>query len=180
MLRRVENVGFTHRVNLFTRRGRVQLRIGRDTYLVGPKLRKDELQEIFAQSNDRPARIGRIKERQYWWFRDRWFWDNDGLQAEDVFALLVTRDRRQAATLARAQTTAFAPEQPTRFRRGAIPAEVKQYVWARDGGRCTLCGSVTELQYDHIIPVSRGGSSEPENLQILCGPCNRRKGASVS
>jgi 5-methylcytosine-specific restriction endonuclease McrA len=37
----------------------------------------------------------------------------------------------------------------------------------------------SEFQYDHIIPVSvRGGSTE-DNLQILCGPCNRRKGASI-
>ena len=179
MLRRAENVSMKHRVNLFTRRGRVELTVGRSTFYVGSKLRKDELNEMIGASNTVPAKIGRVKERQYWWFRGRWFWDNDGLLPEQVYALLETRDRRQAATIARAQTIANAPAEPARYRRGAIRPDVKQLVWVRDGGRCGTCGSTAELQFDHIIPVSRGGSSDSDNLQVLCGPCNRRKGVSV-
>ena len=87
MLRRAENVGMRHRVNLFTRKGRVELTIGRSTYYVGPKLRKDDLAASFAVSDERPVRVGRVKERQYWWFRGRWFSDNDSLLPEQVFAL---------------------------------------------------------------------------------------------
>ena len=64
--------------------------------------------------------------------------------------------------------------------RGAIPDDVKHLVWQRDGGACRSCGATLELQFDHVIPVSMGGASTPENLQILCGPCNRRKGASLT
>ena len=56
---------------------------------------------------------------------------------------------------------------------------MKQLVWNRDGGTCVRCGLQTELQYDHVIPIAHGGGSTEDNLQILCGPCDRRKGASI-
>ncbi|ALE07869.1 hypothetical protein AL755_14895 [Arthrobacter sp. ERGS1:01] len=59
--------------------------------------------------------------------------------------------------------------------RRSIPDDLKQYIWTRDEGRCRGCGATTELQFDHIIPVAKGGSNTSENLQILCGPCNRFK-----
>jgi len=46
----------------------------------------------------------------------------------------------------------------------------------RDGFACTNCRAVEDLQIDHILPVSRGGTSDLVNLQILCKPCNKRKG----
>lgn len=35
------------------------------------------------------------------------------------------------------------------------------------------------LEIDHIMPVSKGGLSTPENLQTLCWRCNRTKGSKV-
>ena len=64
-------------------------------------------------------------------------------------------------------------------RREPIPCEVRLAVWQRDGRRCRECGDNFDLQYDHVIPFSMGGASSAENLQLLCGPCNRDKGASL-
>jgi hypothetical protein len=58
-----------------------------------------------------------------------------------------------------------------------IPQSVKIAVAARDGGKCRECGSSEDLQYDHVIPWSRGGANTVNNVQLLCGECNRRKGA---
>lgn len=47
----------------------------------------------------------------------------------------------------------------------------------RDGPGCRQCGTMDEPQIDHRKPLSRGGSNDLRNLQILCGTCNRRKHA---
>jgi hypothetical protein len=52
-------------------------------------------------------------------------------------------------------------------------------VWSRDGGKCRYCGSTDSIEYDHVVPVSRGGNSEEENVQLLCRPCNRKKRAKL-
>lgn len=61
----------------------------------------------------------------------------------------------------------------------SVPQEVKAEVWQRDGGRCVECGSSHYLEFDHIIPLSRGGATSAANLQILCRGCNRAKGANI-
>lgn len=59
-----------------------------------------------------------------------------------------------------------------------IPQAVKVAVSARDGGRCRRCGSTEDIHFDHVIPYSRGGANTVANIQLLCGRCNRAKGAS--
>jgi 5-methylcytosine-specific restriction endonuclease McrA len=66
-----------------------------------------------------------------------------------------------------------------RGRREPIPREVRRAVFERDGGKCVECGSSFDLQYDHLIPVTLGGAPTVENLQLLCAPCNREKGADL-
>ncbi len=75
-----------------------------------------------------------------------------------------------------------APQSPLPFEqttREAIPEAVRSEIWRRDGGRCAQCGSQQNIEFDHIIPVSRGGATSVRNLQLLCKQCNRQKGASI-
>lgn len=49
-------------------------------------------------------------------------------------------------------------------------------------GLSCLCGVsflVTDSTIDHKTPLSRGGSNWPENIQLLCGPCNGNKGSKT-
>jgi HNH endonuclease len=45
-----------------------------------------------------------------------------------------------------------------------------------DVALCYLCGAPTSGQLDHVVPRSRGGSNDPQNLRPCCRPCNRLKG----
>jgi Holliday junction DNA helicase RuvB len=69
---------------------------------------------------------------------------------------------------------------PSGFERQPIPDDVRKFVWQRDGGRCVKCGSKEKLEYDHIIPVSKGGSNTARNIQLLCEKCNRSKGPRIA
>jgi 5-methylcytosine-specific restriction endonuclease McrA len=61
-----------------------------------------------------------------------------------------------------------------------IPAAVRRMVWERDGGRCTFvgenghsCEARSRLEFDHIVPVARGGQSTPSNLRLRCRAHNQ-------
>jgi 5-methylcytosine-specific restriction endonuclease McrA len=51
---------------------------------------------------------------------------------------------------------------------------VLEHLW---GTKCLKCGSTHNLQWDHIVPLSRGGDHCVENLQRLCKKCNEHKHA---
>ncbi len=65
-------------------------------------------------------------------------------------------------------------------KRDPIPEDVKLLVWSRDGGACIRCGSKSELHFDHIIPVAKGGSGTAANIQLLCEPCNLKKSDKIA
>ncbi|MCT4238430.1 HNH endonuclease [Elizabethkingia anophelis] len=64
-------------------------------------------------------------------------------------------------------------------RREPIPQDTQDAVWNRDGGKCVKCGSGEKLEFDHIIPFSKGGSNTYRNLQLLCENCNRTKSNKI-
>ena len=45
----------------------------------------------------------------------------------------------------------------------------------KSNGLCVRCGATERLEVDHIVPVSRGGTNEIDNLQMLCKSCNASK-----
>ncbi len=53
----------------------------------------------------------------------------------------------------------------------------------RDGFKCQICGSTKDdgvkLHVDHIIPVSKGGRTVPDNLRTLCDRCNSGKSDKI-
>ena len=69
-------------------------------------------------------------------------------------------------------------DKPIRKRK-SISQNIKDKVWRRDGGKCVECGSKEKIEFDHIIPFSKGGSNTYRNLQILCENCNRSKSDKI-
>jgi 5-methylcytosine-specific restriction endonuclease McrA len=173
VLREVKNAGFGRRLTLLGWRYFPVL--GAEP---GPvSWRRGRFGALRAAQAERPVVLFGEEHRTYWVFEDRVFWEDEDLAADDVLALVRERQRRRRRTLERAHA-ALAGE-ASASRRQPIPHAVRLAVWERDGGRCVECGSRFDIQYDHVIPVVAGGATSVENLQILCAPCNRRKGAAV-
>lgn len=109
---------------------------------------------------------------------DCFYWEDEGLDSDDVKALIHQRERRPRQQLQTARSLMHADEagRPTR---STIPTDRRRQAFERDGGRCVECGSNFDLQYDHNLPVARGGATTIENLQLLCAECNRRKSDSL-
>ena len=65
--------------------------------------------------------------------------------------------------------------------RAKMNASLRYKVLQRDGFRCKICGASerdgVKLHVDHIVPVSKGGKTEMNNLRTLCDRCNLGKGA---
>ena len=67
--------------------------------------------------------------------------------------------------------------QPTK--RVSWPQGLKRELMRRQDSTCAYCGNrriARNLEIDHMYPVVRGGSNDKDNLQVLCRPCNQRKG----
>jgi len=108
------------------------------------------------------------------------FFEVSGLYSTDEAKLLVQEKIRKSKSevdyLKFRQET---PEASLEYERLPIPETVRNEVWRRDQGKCARCKSVRNLEFDHIIPVSKGGSNTARNIELLCETCNRQKSASI-
>ena len=61
-------------------------------------------------------------------------------------------------------------------KRQSIKPSVRFQVFKRDNYACQMCGATAadgaKLEIDHIVPVSKGGQNDEDNLQVLCRDCN--------
>jgi hypothetical protein len=122
-----------------------------------------------------------VQGRAWWLFRGVCYYEDEGLSAVEVKALVQERESQRRRRLQRAvalmQQAEPVSEAPVR---DVLPGALKRFVWQRDGGRCVACGARERLEFDHIIPVSLGGATSARNVQLLCQDCNRRKSGALA
>lgn len=67
-------------------------------------------------------------------------------------------------------------------KRKSLSHKHRYMIFERDNFTCQYCGRKApdvQLEADHIVPVSKGGSNKPENLITACWECNRGKRAHI-
>ncbi len=101
------------------------------------------------------------------------------LRLEQVHLLILEEFDKEREYFERLMRKHSYGEDHQTYTRIRIPEAVRIEVWRRDGGKCAICGSRENLEYDHIIPVSKGGSNTARNIELLCEKHNRSKGAKI-
>ena len=120
---------------------------------------------------------------KYWLYQDKIWKENEEYNANEVKTLVDEKLEKKKVRLEKAEKAKERRESPeikegdSRSRR--ISQEVKDKVWNRDDGKCVQCGSNKDLEFDHIIPFSKGGANTYRNLQLLCEYCNRSKSDKI-
>ena len=105
------------------------------------------------------------------------------LGKEEIAKLLIEKGASKAEWLKAQEAASDRADEQGKAETGTdryISDDVKDAVWRRDEGRCVKCKSNEKLEFDHIIPVSKGGSNTKRNVQLLCEKCNREKAAKIA
>lgn len=158
---------------------------------------RSELLELQKRSREKPVSIGRYddladvftrlcehlkyKRHLLFYVFDDALYGINGPYTDEQFCLLIReeadKERRLFEKLKNLHSEDFTL---VPCRRESIPERVRIAVWRRDQGRCSRCSSRERLEYDHIIPIARGGSNTVRNIELLCETCNRVKGDKIT
>jgi hypothetical protein len=108
--------------------------------------------------------------------------DIAGVLERALDALIEKLEKRKLAATAKPRAARALRSNNPRY----VPAHVKRAVAERDGGRCTFtsedghrCEARTDLEWDHIRPVARGGRPTVENIRQRCRVHNQHAAECV-
>ena len=126
-----------------------------------------------ADKKYRNESLKRLRERGYF---HEWRRLGDNAEKANTMTRIWKKENREAVRMHNANRLAMKKGAAGTFNRD----DIETLLEAQD--EYCLCGtdiSVAPYHIDHIVPLSRGGSNWPSNLQLLCAPCNLSKHNSV-
>ncbi len=111
---------------------------------------------------------------------DVYKFDRVGYTVEEMLLQIIDLEDKERQKFERLRNRlSLATKEENAAKRQPIPEEVRIAVWRRDGGQCVKCGGRKKLEYDHIIPLVKGGSDTVRNIELLCEKCNREKSENI-
>lgn len=137
---------------------------------------------LAASQLDRPVLVMKRNGRRWWWYLDRFWWDELGRSPSEVAALVGYADlRRREQSEQRARTTAaLLGHDLPRVRDEDLSPIVRFAVWCRDRGRCVDCRSTDGLGYEQIVPFSKGGLRWIANIELRCARCRDQRALNTA
>jgi len=139
-----------------------------------------QLSRVFEDAKSRPTKLSCPPHKDVWIYKNI-VYEPTGKGTEEQIRLLILADTQSEEEQWQSLRRRYGSDAETREpSRTAIPEDVRHEVWRRDGGKCVKCGSRERLEFDHIIPLSKGGNNTARNIELLCESCNRAKGDDLS
>lgn len=177
MLKKIPNGYFQKYGTLFPK---YTFRVGK--YHSSQSYNKKQYEQFLEEQKTVPISLMNNQKtgQQYWAFQGEFYVESENYTAREIQALIFERNKKKERRVNKAVSLMEQERENTHREREPIPDEVKIFVWNRDGGKCVKCGSKENLEFDHIIPFSLGGSNTARNLQLLCESCNRAKSNSLA
>lgn len=131
-----------------------------------------------SRSRSEPVKVKPDSKR---WIFNGVLYEIQGVYNDEQSKLLVLEEFDKERRLFEKLKSKFVSPSDTAesFSRPRISEPVRVEVWRRDGGKCARCGSRENLEYDHIIPISKGGSNTARNIELLCEKHNRSKSNNI-
>lgn len=126
---------------------------------------------------DLPMLVAKRQGRRWWWFLDRFWWDEDGLKSRDVKVIVLDGDlhrKQQAESMARARAQVLGEEPSPAATERPISSIVRFAVWCRDRGRCVDCATSKDLVFDGILPPDEA-SGWGSGVELRCEACRGRR-----
>ena len=180
MLKRDPNGKFVYReVGLFKKRRLFRFYSGK--FYTQGEYEEEQYRSLLGVQQHKPIIVmtSNSSKKRWWMFKNEFYWEDEGYLIAEVEALILDKleqkKRKVDRALERISQSAF----ESANERQSIPNDVKTIVWQRDKGHCVKCGSQKNIEYDHIIPLAKGGSNTARNIQLLCENCNRSKGPNL-
>lgn len=154
--------------------------LDRDIGVFSPEeLHKNYIACFLSQFDKEPVKFSLSGE--YQWVFKEYIYEVKGHYSDEQVRLLILEDFDKERKYFEKLKIKFTESETVEssYERPRIPERVRVEVWRRDGGKCARCGSREKLEYDHIVPISKGGSNTARNIELLCEKHNRSKSNNV-
>ena len=160
------------------------------SYILGEK-RNYSLEEVYenyvsciSRVNKEPMKLNKYEKWDHAgeeWVFNGYVYEVKGFYSDDEIRLLILEDFDKERAYFEKLNAKFNQTATTNttYERLRIPENIRIEVWRRDSGKCARCGSREKLEYDHIVPISKGGSNTARNIELLCEKCNRSKSNNI-
>jgi hypothetical protein len=156
-----------------SRRRMTMFRLHSEGHYLGCSARR--FARLSASQLKAPVLMMRKDGRRWWWYLDRFWWDDERLSAAHIQRIVLQSDvRLKQRSDAEGRARKILLGQSALITQERISESVRLAVWRRDSARCVDCGSGTSVVFDHIVPISQGGSETAANIELRCELCRSR------